>query len=89
MLDPDFKFSRQSERRRNGMPPIGVSASALHSGESNRYRHRPQSYSALGDCGQSPHLDGSWFAGTGGAVIFSGGMAVSVEKHNKPLRGFA
>jgi len=47
---PHFKPSRQSEQRRNGTPPIGVAAFALRSGESNRCRHRPRSYSALGDC---------------------------------------
>jgi hypothetical protein len=32
---------------------------------------------------------GTWFAGAGGAVMFSFGMAVSVEMHNNWLRGFA
>src|SRR5271157_6135572 len=27
-------------------------------------------------------MGGAWFAGAGGAVIFSGSMAVSVEMHN-------
>jgi hypothetical protein len=31
---------------------------------------------------QNPRTGGAWFAGAGGAVIFSGGMAVSVEMHN-------
>jgi hypothetical protein len=36
---------------------------------------------------QNPRTGGAWFAGAGGAVIFSGGMAVSVEMHNNWLRG--
>jgi hypothetical protein len=43
--DPQFEFSSESGSERNGTPPIGVSAFALRSGESNRYRHRPRSYS--------------------------------------------
>jgi hypothetical protein len=39
--DPQFEFSRESGSERNGMPPIGVSAFAPRSGESNQYRHRP------------------------------------------------
>jgi hypothetical protein len=34
---------------RNGTPPIGVAAFASQSRKSDRYRHRPRSYSALGD----------------------------------------
>jgi hypothetical protein len=36
---------------------------------------------------QNPRTGDAWFAGAGGAVIFSGDMAVSVEMHNNWLRG--
>ena len=31
---------------------------------------------------QNPRTGSGWFAGAGGAVIFSGGMAVTVEMHH-------
>jgi hypothetical protein len=54
LSDPHFKFSRQSEQRRNGTPPIGVPAFSSRDVESNQYRHRPRSYAALLECAAEP-----------------------------------
>ncbi len=53
--DLQFEFGSESANGRNGTPPIGVPAFALGGGKSRRYRHRPRSYSALGNSAA-----GSW-----------------------------
>jgi hypothetical protein len=64
------------------MPPIGVSAFALGSGESNQYRHKADHTPSWMTVRQNPATGGAWFTGAGGAVVFSGSMAVSVEMHH-------
>jgi hypothetical protein len=44
--DPQFELGGENRSGRNGAPPIGVAAFARMD---DRYRHRPRSYSALGE----------------------------------------
>ena len=55
MSDPQLEFSGERGDGRKGTPPVRVAAFASRAGKrkNDRYRHRPRSYSELGDSGTS------------------------------------
>ena len=65
-----------------GRPQLGFPRLRLAAGHAIGVAIGPDHTPPWGTVRQNPRAGGAWFAGAGGAVIFSGGMAVTVEMHN-------
>ena len=70
-----------------GRPQLGFPRLRVAAGRATGIAIGPDHTPPWGTVRQNPRTSGAWFAGAGGRVIFSGGMAVSVEMHNNWLRG--
>lgn len=62
-----------------GCPQLGFPRLCVAAGRATGIAIEPDHTPPWGTVRQNPRTSGARFAGAGGAVIFSGGMAVSVE----------